>query len=740
MSMSWKDHRLYAVVCLLVVLLGVAPQQASATEESLRLVPEDAAFYWSISNAREQIERVAKSNAVARIGELIAEGKEKAGVEDVDVEEQLENFGLENPLTPAKEWFEQEENKELLALLLDMVSNEVFSYGSGEYVSISAAYAEFVSNMYKGIARAAQENDGDLDDEEAVEMLKQLISSGDLEKFQLPDTVFGFKLTDKGRATTQMARLKELLDVLLMEHPEIAQLIKSEKIGDGQFLTLEADGSMIPWEELEIDELDDVQKELFEEVKPIIEKKSIAIAVGVRGDYLLLSIGDTNGHLKELGDGNSLFERPELARLRKHADKKLVSTAYISDRLAKNSYNMEKYFESVGDMFSGFILADTDLDDMVKKQIERELKAFIADLNDYIPEPGGYIGFSFMTERGYEGYTQSWMENLYLDGSRPLDITQHVGGDPICLVAGRGKYRPQDYQMMVKWMKKIAHYFHEYGMQELDKEEQANYTKFRDAALPVLERVNKAIAEMWIPAFRDGQGAFVMEAKLSGRQFHVMMPPAEQDLHVPEFAIVRSVSDPKLVKQATSEFVDVINSVVAKLHESDPDEIPEFKVPPPARRETEFGELFSYPYLEAMGADKRFAPTAGLSKDTLVMTLSEEHAERLLKKTPLKLQGIAGKYANENLATVSHFDWARFVDVLVPWVDYGINQRAASALEETDPALDVQVAGPDPMEIKAQVRDVARVLKCFRGFSSATMVEGDSLVTHYEWHFKDLND
>jgi hypothetical protein len=91
------------------------------------------------------------------------------------------------------------------------------------------------------------------------------------------------------------------------------------------------------------------------------------------------------------------------------------------------------------------------------------------------------------------------------------------------------------------------------------------------------------------------------------------------------------------------------------------------------------------------------------------------------------------------LAAASYFSFARLIDTLHPWIEYGIEAGAgmagpllgaAGGVEPTEP--------PDVKPIIDQVRSVLLVLKSFRGYSSVTYVDGDAMVTHSEWHFQDL--
>ena len=249
--------------------------------------------------------------------------------------------------------------------------------------------------------------------------------------------------------------LKEMLPALLADQEELAKKIEWKKIGGGQFLTMQATGAEIPWDELEFEEVEESAREMLEKIKPIMEKKTVAVALGVKGDYMLLSIGDSNEHLSKLGEGKLLIDRPELARLREHAKQKVVSTSYASQQLAKSSYNLKQYVGDLAVLFDAMLYSpDFELDDMIRASMSRDIKEFAKDLGEFIPEPGGSVGFSYMTDRGYEGFQQNWTENLYLDGSSKLSVLNHVGDDPLLVVANRAKYRPDDYKMLVKWIKK----------------------------------------------------------------------------------------------------------------------------------------------------------------------------------------------------------------------------------------------------------------------------------------------
>ncbi len=174
------------------------------------------------------------------------------------------------------------------------------------------------------------------------------------------------------------------------------------------------------------------------------------------------------------------------------------------------------------------------------------------------------------------------------------------------------------------------------------------------------------------------------------------------------------------------------------LHEFDPDEFPEIIVPEPEKRQTALGEVFFYQLPAEWGLDQSIAPNAGLSKDVLALTLSPAHTERLLRKTTPKFGGPLTN-TDRPLAMALRFDWAGLVESLTPWIDYGVDTYFMMQQRQGDP--DGAVAddeNPAAKAIKTQIHMGLDFLKCYRGYSSATYVEGKTIVTHFESHYQDL--
>lgn len=727
--------------CLTLSLLLVAaafPAGARAADPvrestSLKFAPGNAAFYTSFQRNAEQWNAFAKSNAYAKLLSMpvIQMGLAQATAFWNDPD---------NPqLTMIKAMLDMPENKELIELAKDAVSTEIFFYGDSGYADVID-----LTNQLNRIINGAQLEALRTGEDPPAAMMRQLITFLDKQgdKVKAPDTVIGFKLTDAKRAEKQLARLEKLLADALADQPDLKMRLKHEKIAGADFLSMSLDGTLIPWDAIPREELGK-DAEAFEKLVARVKKMTLVISLGVRDGYLLLSIGDTSEHLAALGKGKLLADRPELAPLHKAGDKRFTSIGYVSEEFAKKAAasSAGQFDDLVNMAKQGLPLSG--LDEKLQKELIADAEALSADIKKALPKPGAVLSFTYLSPRGYEGFSYSYGDHSSVDGSKPLSILDHVGGNPILFVASREKSSPEDYQLASKWAAKGLYYFEQIALKEFDEKQRETYARLRKEAEPLVKRIGKATSDMLLPALADGQGAIVLEAKTTSDKWHQAMPPASKPLPLFEFAIVSGVSDAALLQKAFGEYYAVTQEALDKLHMALPDEIPEIKLVPPKTKKVGAATVFYYDLPELLGLDKQIAPNAGLAKNVGVLSYSPAQTERLLTKTPPPMTGPLAR-RNQPLVAAMSFNFAGLIEGLSPWIDYGFEVAGGLLIAdegEADLGEAGQVLQADAGSMKFIQEQVAiglDVLKCFRGISSATYLEGKTLVTHFEWQFQDL--
>jgi hypothetical protein len=514
---------------------------------------------------------------------------------------------------------------------------------------------------------------------------------------------------------------------MLEQVPQMKGRLKRTKVAGGDFLTLSLDGEIVPWDQIPIKDLEEEPGE-FDDVIKKLKALKLNVSLGIAGKYVMLSIGETTGLLPKLVPGpNRLVDRPEFKPLARFADRRLTSINYVSKELQVKLAMTEKDVNDLVEAAKSF-LPHAELTEEQQGRVGKDLETLAGDIRKYLPQPGASMSFSFLTDQGQESYGYDWGKNNTLDASKPLTLLNHLGGSPLFATVRRSKYSPEDYQLLVKWIKVFHGYFEEFAVPKMEDEEREKYEKFMKGAAPLFKRLDEATGKLLLPALADGQTALVIDAKLTSSQWIALLPPSERPMPMIELACVAGVSDAPKLRQACGEYWAVAKKMLDLVREVGGEDIPEIELPDPDVKKVKSGELFTFPLPPTVPVDKKLAPTAGLSNTVAVFTVSNEHAERLLTDTPLKASGAAPFDAARKLATATVLDWAGTVDALAPWVDMGVRMAAPFA----DPIVG------DTKDLPEQVRTVLDVLKVLRNYRGVTYLEDGAWVSHALTVLQDL--
>lgn len=717
-----------AVAATLAASPVVFGQSKSVAESSsLAFVPDDVAFYSSSLRTGEQLEVFLKSRAFAKIQQhplvqmALAQGMS-----------QWEEPQAQ-PVAIAKMLLQMPENQELVAMLQDAISREVFVAADVNVNKSLELLMEFSEQM-NGMQMAIGADPGSAEDLIKERVLAMVSSAAD--ELKVPGGMIGFKLSDTAPAKRQLVRLETLINGQLEQAPpEIAKRFGRSTIGEGEFLTLNLDGSLVPWDQVPFDELDldesDVEK-LVEKAKQL----TAVISIGVIRDYLVISIGESTSNLENLGGGNLLVNRKEMAPLKKHLGKPLTSIAYVSETFMKSAGDQNRSLDSYVEMAKG-ALELPDAQDEISPQMKAEILADIGelrmDLQRYIVSPGAVVGFAWMKPTGFEGYVYNYAKNPRQQKDKPLTVLSHTGTSPLFVGAGHNGLKIEDYDLLVKWANRGYHYFETFAVPEMEEEELAEFNNAKDRFMPLIKRMDTNFRENLFPACNNGEVAFVLDGKAKSNSWHAAMPPSDKELPMPELAMVWGINDIGQVEAGFASMFGILDDGITQwneMAEDDGDKIPLESFPRPDQNEIESGALYSYAIPAEAGLDTRVSPNWGLSPQTMVMSLLPETTKRLMPQSTSSV--FFGPLADSKrpLAGAVYFDFDGIVEMLNPWIDYGVK---------------TSMNGQDPDEIEQQVGMimmnvdfVSDILSCFKGVSAAMYQEDGATVTHTESLYEDL--
>ncbi len=724
-------RRLMGLALCAVMLASVCTRSSAADPlkdaTSLKFVPDTVAFYSVSLRMREIFDKVAASRAVAKLQQVPV----------VQMGLGMAMTQWQNPQFPQiaaiKQLLADPQNQQLIGMLTDAVSHELFVYGGADFGEAIALINEL--NMASNAAQIEAAASGDMEQLPTIQfrkILEALDRRGD--NLKLPALVIGAKLTDAAVAEAQLKRLETFLTAALAQQPALKERFVREQVAGAEFLTLRLDGSLVPWQ-MALQQAQGVDPQQLQQLITKLTALKLAISLGVRDGYLLVSLGDNNQHLTQLGQQTLLYDRAELAPIRAAANKPITGVTYASAAFIETAGSMENQLSQLGDVVTGLVSL-TDLSDDLKNELNQDLDRLFAYVATHAPKPAAMSAYSFLTAEGWESFSYRWSTDGAWDASAKLTILQHLGGDPVAFWAARRKADPDQAEMLAELFTRLVYYAENIPLDQLDPDQRDVYAQVKEQILPLFDEMATVTRDKLVPAFADGQGAIVLDAKSVSDKWLAWMF-TDNELPMLELGIVSGVSDAALVKEAFSAYFDIAQRMVDKLHELStgdlkdafPNEIPAMQLVPPQSKDVGDGSVYYYALPADSGLDAQLAPNAGLSKEFMVASLLPQFTARLLARTPLAGQGPLAQ-DDRPLAAAGHLDFPRLIDAIEPWIDYGL---------QVSMGFDPDGAAGGPMgDVPQQVHDVLQVIRCFRGVSSATYLEANSTVTHAQVRFADL--
>lgn len=775
----------------LLALLGLAGAATAgraaepAATVGVAVVPEDAAFVSATLRAREQVDRLVASNAFAALRKL------PFVVRAVDaIEEQQLQPG--SPLSIAATFMELPENQQALELVKDMVSTDTFVYGEPSCVTFvellkklqQAQNAAGMLRLASGDASVGgmqvdllegidveKEMDEDEDgasrrprgiralpvrlqaadaaermsaDELATRLVVQTLAAN-VEQIVVPDVVWGFRTTKREAAAAQLKRIEVLLKLVTQANPDLADALGRRTIAGGELITftLKADADLLREAVPGLEDLREDHGDALAKVFEKLEDLELVIGLGLVGDRVILSIGDSVDHLEKLAvpgsnRGSLLASRP-FEPLRAQLDRPLTGVGYLSQPMQRALAPSAADIEQLADL-SDTIADLADLPDGAAEDARRGLAKVADGYRRRLPVPGPWLSFSMLTEQGYEGYVWDWSKNLPFDGSKRLDLLSHTGGAPLAAAAFRVKNDPTQFDDFASWTEMGWSFFRTYLVPKADAEDQEKFEEVDEHLAPVVAKFAAIVRTKILPSLADGQMAFVIDGKSTTKRLHASLPAAADPLPLVEPAIVLGLDDPKLFREALSDLFELSDELVDAVRELNPDAVPvEYRVPEPVKSKVEGGSLWSYP-LTASGLDEKIQPSIGVGKDAAVLSLVPRQAGRLLLENRLETGSQLSKF-EEPLAGAAAVDVAGLIDALQPWVAYVARY---GSVQDRDGGADPEAElGPDDenavvKDVLAQLKVVFEACKSLRVAVAETSMQPDAMVTHWRNVIRDM--
>ena len=478
-------------------------------------------------------------------------------------------------------------------------------------------------------------------------------------------------------------------------------------------------------------------------VRETLVKIDLVIAIGLIGDRVILSIGDSADHLGKLvvagAEEKGLASTKPFEPLREHRDERITGISYVSEALARAAAPSAADLERLAEL-SDTLADSAGLPEGAAREAREMLEKMAAGYKRRLPIPGPALGYSFLTDQGYEGYGWDWTRNGVLDGSKRLDLLGHTGGSPLLSIVTRAKTPPDQFDDFVDWGNMAWSFFRKNLLVKADEDDRERFEQASQQLVPLAERLVATLRTKILPAVADGQAAFVVDGKEKAKRLQDSIPASAEPLPIVAPAFAVKLDDPKLFREGLSDLFALADDLVEEIRTLNPGSVPEgYRIPEPSKSKIDGGALWTFAVPQA-GLDDQIEPTIGIGEDVAVFSLLPKQATRMLVRTTQSTGSELSRF-EEPLAAAAAADVAGFVDLLEPWVEY---IARVGVLQQRNGFVDGNATiGPDGdddrmRDILLHTGVVLDAMRCLRVTVGEASTRSDATVTHWRNVIRDL--
>ncbi|MCY2973506.1 MAG: hypothetical protein NTW52_02440 [Planctomycetota bacterium] len=603
----------------------------------------------------------------------------------------------------------------LLEMGADMFTEEVFLFADGRLSELVIQVNELADEVNNLVSS------DDSDGEDIKEFFMSLPKS-EVDELQIPLVVQGFKVSDLDRVLDKIDQLEGLLRLGLGSIPEAAPFAEGlERVEDtrGTRLAWTIDSEMIPWELFA--DSDGSDPDVMEKIQDLVDGRQFCFTIGLLDSYIVIALSESSEDVSELGGSESLLTHADMKPVKDLASQVVTGISYVSDTYA--DANFQANFQDFFTKNSRTILLELEKSiegDFLEtlEELPEDLAWLDQAIGDLVPDFRGQTAVSYLTENGSESVIYNRTENVVFDSLKPLTVLNHVGNDPIVFLSVRLQDHPEYFATSREIFQRMKVYIEAFLESDYANEDQREKGAFvMENGWPLLTELADIWEEKFLPAMRDGQHAFVLQAgNLENKQWWKDMPPSNEPLPLPELATVTGITSKEGMIEAYDSLFKWFDRVLVVIRKSDPDAVPAgYEIPRPVESKAAGGVQFTYPIPADCPVPESMAPHAFFTENFMVSSFSTKQTQSLIT---MQKSNIANPLLNSESpkASAAYINLGRLSQLALPWIVYGFESQGTP--------LDTVVApeeGPMP-EVKAQdLVDLWKTLKNLGELASSTV-------------------
>ena len=574
------------------------------------------------------------------------------------------NFSRVRPI------FENRNTQDALRFLQDVVSEDFFFTADG-------SLSDFMQRLATVLRKSHLLSDPSIASAEKAELVYEWIDTLGPD-WNLPTLTLAGSITDKERALSKVDELEGLLRFGLGMRPEARQALRSlVRLDDqrGTRLQWRIPFASIPWDSVPTNEIFDAASR--DRLRYVLSEKSLVLTFGILDGRFVAALGGSTEPLPSVAVESSLLHHPEMHLVRDHQDQNITGIRYISDRLAKATFEvgLKDFFSKLANTFvrpTTYDLDDSEYREWLMTCID-DAGWIDSTIEAMIPEPRGSTELSLLSDNRWEVLAHYRTVDTLFRGDTPLRGMKHWGNQPLLVLDVQLAEHPEYFKAaraIVQRLKQRLDDLKTIPREELPVPQLGEVPAIADRAWPFLLRG----AELWqsqsLPNM-NGEHAFILgSGGLTSQQWHPNLPRSSEPLPMPEAALLIGIRDQQAWIQSLRSWGEIARSVIDAWGGSSPTVMAMLE---PQYFDKDGYITLGYPIPDDCPAPEAMMPRLDIESAWSLLSYSDSLSASV-RATADPTIGHGQFDATKSMAKAAWIDLGAIARMLKPWIRYGADQ------------------------------------------------------------------
>jgi len=521
-----------------------------------------------------------------------------------------------------------------------------------------------------------------------------------------------------------------------------------------------------------------------------LEGKKVSLALGIKDDIVFIGMAKDRETLLGFGTGKKLIDLPAVAKLKSAIDDNtaITSVSFVSKEYAQSAFQMNTFIKALIPPFVEGLMSEFKNDEssgeipFTQEEMIVSANELFAEFEAMFPEPSQQYSFSYLSDKGIQGYARVDATHPLMDGSKPLSLIETASENTIAFSI----YHLEDIGRIFEFASNCGELFKsvmtgvdweeiketiaraeledqgvdplwiEEGelseqektvLEEAKKKAEERHQYSMQLAEEVFVEIDTGMRKKFLPAIKGGESGLLIELVSGPNPWHESGKKTEAPLPLPSITLIQQHNNKNAIEETYDSLISKIESwteeYISKFESEIDLETRKEVLEKWARKETKSGSLIVgevFPPELETGIDPSVVAAWLISEDKLIFQFPGLSIDSLTKQHSNRIFGPAADAATKPSTSANFYDNRLLLKTFDQWLQASkILDGTTDTAADNAPDKERKLLDFTSEEIDEHFNRIWNFTECWKGYSSRSYIESGGTVTESLYKFEGID-